>query len=457
MGAVHLGAEGLMDLFLLGAGHVGLVTAVGLVQLGHRVTVSDIDSARIAGLRQGVCPIFEPGLEERIRASVAAELLAFTTDSTPPPTADISIVCVSTPADEEGPLSTRNVEDAVRTLLASVGPQHTIVVRSTLPLDGPDRLLALANGRTDRPSIVTNPEFMREGTALSDFARPGRIVVGWLEERDRPAADDIARLYLGLEAPTIRADARSVTLIKLASNAFLAAKITFANELARICDVVGADVATVVDGIGMDDRIGRQFLSPGPGVGGSCLPEQAVALAAQSSGRGIDVPLIGSVHGSNESHRRQIVARLGQLLGGPLAGKRIALLGLAFKANTDDVRFSPGLALARLLREAGADVLAYDPRARRRARLADPELTVAPGLSEAFDHADAVLVATEWPEFREIGWNDAAQALRGTLVFDTRAIVDGDAVEAAGLRYVSFGRPLSKKHERAPVGVAGTG
>lgn len=446
-----------MHLFLLGAGHVGLVTAAGLATLGYRVTVADIDTDRIGGLQKGRAPVFEPGLEERLRTCAAQGLLTFTTELVPPTDVHMSFVCVNTPSDEAGPLSTVHVEAAVTALLGTVGPEHTVVVRSTLPLDGSDRLFALTGGRPDRPAIVTNPEFMREGSALADFDLPSRVVVGWLEERDRTAAAAVANLYGPLGAPTICSDARSVALIKLASNVFLAAKVTFANELARICDQLGADVATVVDGVGMDDRIGRRFLDPGPGVGGSCLPEQSVALARQSAARGVEVPLIRSVEGSNEAHRRRIIGRLGELLGdGALAGRRIALLGLAFKANTDDVRFSPGLALARDLREAGADVVGYDPRAGGRAQLAEPELTVAPYLLAVFGEADAVLVATEWLEFRVIDWHEAAGLMRGSLVFDTRAIVDREAVEGAGLRYERFGRPGASSARPAAVATGAT-
>jgi UDPglucose 6-dehydrogenase len=434
-----------VHLFLLGAGHVGLVTAVGFVRLGHRVTVADLDEGRTNDLRHGHPPIFEPGLTEALVDGLATGLLAFTTELDPPADAPFSFVCVSTPTDADGPLSTANVEAAVARLLATAPSDHVIVVRSTLPLDGPGRLanVAAAAARPDRPSIVTNPEFMREGQALEDFDRPNRVVTGWLEPRDEAAARAVVDLYAPLGAPSMVADARSVALIKLGSNVFLGTKISFANEMARVADAMGADIESVIAGIGLDARIGTAFLKPGPGIGGSCLPEQAIAIALQTAALDVEAPLLSAVHRSNAIHQREIVARLETLLGGPgtLAGRRIALLGLAFKANTDDVRESPALALAANLRAAGADVVTHDPRAERRARLADPALVVAPTALEAIRTAEAVVVVTEWAEYGAIDWMTAAAAMRGTLVYDTRGIVDAESARRAGLRVERLGRP----------------
>jgi UDPglucose 6-dehydrogenase len=452
-----------MHLFLVGAGHVGLVTAVGMARLGHRVTVADIDGERIAGLRQGRAPIFEPGLEDGIRAAV--DRLAFTTDLKPPADARFSLVAVGTPLGPDGPLDTGYVADAVGRLLDQTGPDHVIVIRSTLPMSGPAALIALRGGRPDTPAIVTNPEFMREGSALSDFERPGRVVTGWLEERDREAANAALQLYKGIDAPTLVADARSVALIKLASNVFLAMKIAYANELARLSDAFGADAAVVADGLGMDGRIGRSFLTAGPGFGGSCLPEQAVALAAIAGESAVPAPLIDSIARSNRVHQQAIVERVAELLGagagsgpgsGPgsdagsgarssadsiLAGRNVALFGLAFKADTDDIRESPALALASGLRAAGASVVGTDPRAGAKAARADPLLAVRPTPEEAAAGADAVVVVTEWPEYGDLDWAAIAAAMRGDLVFDSRRVVDPVAVRAAGLRLVALGRP----------------
>jgi UDPglucose 6-dehydrogenase len=431
-----------VHLFLLGAGHVGLVTAVGLARLGHRITVADLDAERIAALQDGRPPVFEPGLTDAIERGLTDGTLTFTTELDPPPDADVTFICVNTPTGPDGPLSTIHVEAAIARLLTRVGADHTIVVRSTLPLDGPTRIAALAAVRPDRPSMVTNPEFMREGQALEDFEHPNRVVTGWLEPRDTAAARSVLGLYAPLGAPSLVADARSVALIKLGSNVYLGMKISFANELARLADAMGADVDEVIAGIGLDSRIGTAFLRPGPGVGGSCLPEQAVAIARQTEALGLDTPLLAAVHRSNAIHQREIVTRLEQLAGGAgsLAGRRIGLLGLAFKANTDDVRESPALALAANLRAAGATVLAHDPQAEVRAVLADPELSVAATVLEAVVDADAVVIATEWTEYGQLDWTALAAAMRGTLVYDTRAIVDVAAATAAGLRVERLGR-----------------
>jgi UDPglucose 6-dehydrogenase len=435
----------LVHLFLLGAGHVGLVTAVGFARLGHRVTVADLDATRIAAANEGRAPIFEPGLTDALARGLAGGSLAFTTELDPPADAAFTFVCVNTPTGPDGPLSTKYVEAAIDRLLDRVGPEHTIVVRSTLPLDGPARIAALAAGRPDRPGIVTNPEFMREGQALEDFDRPNRVVTGWLEPRDTAAARAVLDLYEPLGAPSLAADARSVALIKLGSNVFLGMKISFANELARVADATGADIEEVIAGIGLDSRIGTAFLRPGPGVGGSCLPEQAVAIALETVALDIEAPLLSAIHRANAVHQRQIVARIERLLGGngALDGRRIGLFGLSFKANTDDVRESPALALAANLRAAGADVLAHDPRAEARARQADPLLDVAATAVEAARDADAVVVATEWAEYGQLDWAEIAAAMRGTLVYDTRAVVDVEAAGAAGLTVVRLGRPTA--------------
>ena len=435
-----------MHLFIVGAGHVGLVSASGFRSLGHRVTVADVQEQRIERLREGIPPIYEPGLEEAIRAGLADGTLAFQVGNVPPPDASFSFVAVSTPPGADGALTTTHVRSAVGDLLANVGPDHTIVVRSTLPLGGPAELIELRAGRADAPAIVTNPEFMREGSGIADFLKPDRVVTGWLEPRDRAAADSVLSLYDGVVAPRLVADAASAALIKLASNVFLATKIAFANELARVVEAYGGDVRTVADGIGMDLRIGRGALTAGPGFGGSCLPEQAIALSEMAAARSVPTPLVDAITDSNGTHQQAIVDRLAAHLGGTagpgrLGGCRVAVLGLAFKARTDDVRESPALALVARLRASGATVVASDPRAGARAVAADPELSLADSIEGTVDGADAILVATEWPEYASLDWPALRERMAGDLVFDTRAIVDPVAVRAAGLRLVRLGEP----------------
>ncbi|MEO5966488.1 MAG: nucleotide sugar dehydrogenase, partial [Candidatus Limnocylindrales bacterium] len=307
-------------------------------------------------------------------------------------------------------------------------------------LDGPARLRAVAGDRARSAFITTNPEFLREGQALADFDRPSRVVVGWLEPSDRKAAEAVADLYAPLHAPTVVADADSVALIKLLSNVFLGMKIAYANEVARIAEAIGADVTTVIEGVGLDKRIGTSFMQPGPGFGGSCLPEQALAIALETAAIDVPTPLLSAIHRSNATHKQAIVQRLATMLGGSLDGRRVAILGLAFKANTDDVRDSPPLALAMLIREAGATVIAHDPKAAAKAQAVDPLLIVAETPVEAAEGADAVLVATEWADYGTLDWGAMRAAMRGTLVYDTRAVVDVAAAEAAGLRVERLGR-----------------
>lgn len=429
-----------MHLFLVGAGHVGLVTAVGFARLGHHVTVADINRERIDGLRAGRAPMFEPGMEEGLAEQAAR--LTFTTDTTPPADALVRFVAVGTPPGPDGALSMAQVLGAVRDLLAVSGPDDVICIRSTLPLNGPADLEALRGAEAGQPAITTNPEFMREGSALKDFAEPGRIVTGWLAERDQAAAQAVLDLYRGIDAPTLCADARSVAMVKLASNGYLALKIAYANELARLADAFGANASIVSDGMGMDPRIGRSFLDAGPGFGGSCLPEQAIAISELAKGASVPAPVIDAVAIANHIHQGAIVDRLAGLLGrDDLRGTRIALLGLAFKARTDDVRASPALAIATLLRQAGASVVGTDPRAIVAARRADADLETGESPVAVAQDADAVEVVTEWPEYRDLDWAAMARAMRGDLVYDLRALVDRTAVEAAGLRAVVLGRP----------------
>jgi UDPglucose 6-dehydrogenase len=431
-----------LELFVVGAGYVGLTTAVGFSQLGHRVRVHDIDADRVAMLAGGRSPILEAGMEAAIAAGLTAGRLAFTTDPEPTERVEAAFVCVPTPAAPTGLLDTTIVEGVVSALAASLPAGVPIVVRSTLPLHGPDRLEAATAATPDRP-VVVNPEFMREGRALADFAAPSRVVVGGLRPGDADAAKTIAALYEPLAAPTVVADARSVVLLKLASNVYLGLKVAFADELARLADAIGADVAAVADGIGMDPRIGRSFLDAGPGFGGSCLPEQAAAMAVETASRELDTPLMRAVWPSNRSHQGGIVEAVGRLLPNGLEGSRVAVLGLAFKANTNDVRFSPGLALAADFRDRGASVVGHDPVANEAATAADPALVVAADAVAAARDADAVVIATEWPAFAELDWAVVRAAMRGDLVYDTRRILRPAAVRGAGLRYRALGKPPS--------------
>jgi UDPglucose 6-dehydrogenase len=432
-----------MGLFIVGAGHVGLVTAVGFARLGHHVTVSDIDPERIRSLGLGRSPFYEPGLDDGLREAVESGGLSYTHDPLPPPDAAVTFVCTATAPTSIERLPMDSVEAVLDGLLVAAAPDHVVAVRSTLPLHGVTRLRGILGAHAGpRPRVVVNPEFMREATALADFARPSRVLVGWLEDEDRAAAVRVAELFAPLEAPTVVTDASSVAIAKLAANSFLAAKVTFANEVARICDALGADATTVLGAVGMDPRIGSAFLAPGPGVGGSCLPDQVAALADDTRRRGIRLPLLQTIGEANEVHAEAIVERLGHELAdeGGLIGNRICLLGLAFKSDTDDVSASPALRLAAALRRAGAWVTAYDPRVTAEIIGLEAGVELAPDPGAAVAGTQAVLITTEWPEFASLTWAQLAKRMRGDLVFDTRRIADPDAVGRAGLRYLALGR-----------------
>jgi UDPglucose 6-dehydrogenase len=427
-----------VDLAVIGAGYVGLTTAVGFGRLGHRVTVIDVDEARVRNLAAGRMPIFEEGLEEGISELSRDGRLSFTTDRHLPTTIDVAFICVPTPINDAGTLDTNVVEAVVRDLFGTLRQDGVIVVRSTLPLDGAERLETIA-GNESGPAIVVNPEFMREGHALADFSDPSRVAIGFVPPSTREHAERVAALYEPLLAPIVVADARSIVLVKLASNVFLGLKIAFADEIARLCDAVGADAGVIADGVGLDPRIGRAFLDAGPGFGGSCLPEQAASIATETARRAVAAPLLSSIAPSNERHQQEIVATIGRLFAGGLRGAQLALLGLAFKAGTDDVRHSPALALARGLRRAGATVVAYDPVANENARRSEPGLELAASVADAVRGADGVVVATEWPEFARLDWAALRPTMRGDIVYDTRRRLDADAVRRAGLRYVALG------------------
>jgi UDPglucose 6-dehydrogenase len=440
----------LVDLFVIGAGYVGLTTAVGFSELGHRVTVHDIDPVRVTKLASGRAPFLEEGLEDALARGLAADRLTFTNDPHPALGTRLVIVAVPTPTRPDSLLDSSLVESVVRRLTRELDPEATIVIRSTLPLDAPARLAAIG-GPGGGPAILVNPEFLREGHALADFAEPSRVVVGFLRPAEREAAEAFARLYEPLGAPVMVADAASVVLVKFASNVFLSTKIAFVNELARLCDVLQADVSVVADGIGSDPRIGRAFLDSGPGFGGSCLPEQATAMAVEVTRHQVTAPLLGSVGRSNDVHQQAIATAVGALLPGGLAGARIAILGLAFKADTDDIRQSPAIAVAGHLRDLGADLVAYDPVVRRPTVPADLDLAIAETATDAITGADAVLVVTDWSEFRALDWASLGPAMRGDLVYDTRRCIDGAAVRAGGLRYAALGKGVVGAGRGMPV------
>jgi UDPglucose 6-dehydrogenase len=419
---------------VIGTGYVGLVTAAGFAELGNEVWCVDVDVAKIEGLKRGVIPIYEPGLKETVARH--AERLHFSTELGPAlEHARLLFVAVGTPPTYSGDADLSAVHAVVESMPRS--DRHALVMKSTVPV-GTGAAIKRIFDSQDKSSFayVSCPEFLKEGSALADFLSPDRVVVG--DDGDW-AGDAVVDLYSPLDAPLVRTDVRSAEMVKLASNAFLATKISFINEIANVCEETGADVTEVARGMGLDQRIGKHFLRPGVGFGGSCFPKDVSALKQLAGNSGYHFQLLTAVIEVNELQKRRVIAKLQKHLGS-LVGKQVALLGLAFKANTDDMREASSLVLAARLQADGAHVRAYDPIAEQEARKLMVGVDFADSAIGALEGADACILVTEWPEFGEIDWSEAADAMPGRLVIDGRNFLDGDRVRAAGFAYEGIGR-----------------
>ena len=421
---------------VIGVGYVGLVTAACLAELGHHVVCRDIAPERVAMLQRGEVPIHEPGVPELLQRN--AERLTFTLDMEDVfRDARIAIICVDTPPTASGDADLSRVEAVIEALPASA-EGAVLVMKSTVPVGTGNRVRSEldARGRED-VGYVSNPEFLREGSAVADFRQPDRVVVGG----DRPEdVERVARLYQDLNAPILTTDIASAEMIKLASNAFLATKISFVNEIANVCERVGADVEEVARGMGMDSRIGQSFLRPGIGYGGSCFPKDVTALKQLAGNTGYSFQLLASVIEVNELQKRRVIGKLQDRLGS-LRGRRVALLGLAFKPHTDDMREASSIVLASRLIAEGASVVAFDPVAAERARGVLPDaVEIAGSMLAAVTDADAVVIVTEWPEFLAVLSSEVHAAMRGPLIVDGRNLLDPSEAVAAGFTYVPIGR-----------------
>jgi UDPglucose 6-dehydrogenase len=429
---------------IVGTGYVGLTTGACLAHLGAQVTCYDIDPRKIAALAAGRIPIVEAGLEELVGANVSAGRLRFTTDPTVcVPASDVVMLCVPTPQDDDGSADLTAVVAAATTLGPLLKPGAVVVNKSTVPVGS----FHVVGDTLDRPdvSVVSNPEFLREGTAVRDFLEPDRVVIGADNER---AAAVVAALYEALDTQIIVTDPASAEVIKYAANGFLAMKISFVNSVAALCEQVGADVSSVVDGIGTDRRIGRQFLNPGPGWGGSCFPKDSRALVAIAAAHGYDFSLMRGVIDINEQQYERMIHKVmgaaGRFEHDRLTGITIGALGLTFKAGTDDLRESPSVRILSELVRRGARVRAYDPTTAgeldhvQTERLAAFEL-VGTTLEAALD-ADVLVVLTEWPEFADLDLAALPGVMRGHTIVDCRNMLDPSAVRAAGLAYDGVGR-----------------
>jgi UDPglucose 6-dehydrogenase len=419
---------------VIGTGYVGLVTAAGFAELGSDVWCVDIDAAKIERLRRGEVPIYEPGLEELIARN--AERMHFSTELADAlEHARLLFVAVGTPPTYSGDADLSAVHAVVNSVPAS--KDHALVMKSTVPCGtGASLQRVFSEQGKDALGYVSCPEFLKEGSAVADFLHPDRVVVG---DVGSWAGDAVVELYAPLNAPLVRTDIASAEMVKLASNAFLATKISFINEIANVCEETGADVVEVARGMGLDDRIGAKFLQAGIGFGGSCFPKDVDALKQLAGNSGYHFQLLTAVIEVNELQKRRVIGKLHKHLGG-LARKRVALLGLAFKPNTDDMREASSLVLSARLHADGASVSAYDPVAEDQARTLVSGIEFADSPLDAVEQADAVVLVTEWPEFLELDWSEVAARMKGKVVVDGRNALDPEAIRAAGLTYEGIGR-----------------
>jgi UDPglucose 6-dehydrogenase len=422
---------------VIGVGYVGLVTAVCFADLGHEVVCLDVNAERIEALRSGKVPIYEPGVDRLLARNRAR--LRFTLDlGEVVGRCRIVFVCVDTPATYSGDADLSRVR-AVVDALPPTGERFVLVMKSTVPVGTGEKVREDMDARgLGHLGYVANPEFLREGRAVADFMEPDRIVIGAFDPADARA---VADLYVNVRAPVIRTDVASAEMIKYASNAFLATKISFINEIANVCEEVGADVGVVAQGMGLDARIGTHFLRPGIGYGGSCFPKDVKALKQLAGNSGYHFQLLMSVIEVNDLQKRRVVGKLERHLGS-LRGTRIALLGLAFKADTDDMREASSLVLAARLRAEGATVVGYDPVAMpNAAAMLGADVELAGSMLEAVTGADAAVIVTEWGEFRQVCSAAVRDAMRTPLVVDGRNLLDPGQARAAGFAYESVGRP----------------
>jgi UDPglucose 6-dehydrogenase len=432
-----------MNIAVIGTGYVGLVTGACFSELGVNVTCIDKDEAKISGLRKGIMPIYEPGLEELVEKNVKQNRLSFTTDLAGAVERSLVIfIAVGTPSDRDGRADLSFVKEVAASIGRSLNEYKVIVTKSTVPM-GTGRMIRqiIEENRpgTNEFSVASNPEFLREGSAVEDFMRPNRIVIGTEDSQAAAILRDVYRpLYL-IETPFVATDVMTAEMIKYASNAFLATKISFINEIARLCDILGADVHDVARGMGLDNRIGRKFLHPGPGFGGSCFPKDTSALLAISRAAGYEMKVVNAVIEVNEG---QADAMLGKILGvlGKPQGSVAAVLGLSFKPNTDDIRESPAIKIIEGLQKHGLKVKAYDPIAMDNARPALKDVTFCNDEYSAAEGSDVLVLATEWNQFRALDMKRIKGLMRTPAVVDLRNIYTPDDMARLGFTYRCVGR-----------------
>jgi UDPglucose 6-dehydrogenase len=432
-----------MRVTMIGSGYVGLVSGACFADFGHEVTCVDTDAGKIAALKRGEIPIYEPGLEDLVANNVRAGRLSFTTElAGPVAAADAVFIAVGTPSRRgDGHADLSYVHQAARDVVAALDGFTVVVTKSTVPVgtgDEVERIMRETKADADF-AVVSNPEFLREGAAIADFKRPDRIVIGTEDDRARKVMEELYRpLYLNA-APLLFTARRTSELIKYAGNAFLATKITFINEMADLCERVGANVQEVARGIGLDNRIGGKFLHAGPGYGGSCFPKDTLALIKTAQDMESPLRLVETVVAVNDQRKRAMARKVIAACGGSVRGKRIAILGLAFKPNTDDMREAPSLSIVTALLDAGAEIVAYDPEAMASAKTLMPEIAYAPDAYSCLEGADALVIVTEWDAFRALDLGRVKAALRHPVVVDLRNIYRSGEMRERGFTYINVG------------------
>jgi UDPglucose 6-dehydrogenase len=432
-----------MRIAMIGTGYVGLVSGACFADFGHQVCCVDKDAGKIDGLNQGRMPIWEPGLEALVKANAERGRLTFTTDlATGVADAEAVFIAVGTPARRgDGHADLSFVFAAVRELAKVIKPGTVVVTKSTVPVGTGDEIeRILKEEGVEGVSVASNPEFLREGAAIADFKHPDRIVVGAEDQRAQDVLREIYRPLFLNRAPILITGRRTAELTKYAANAFLAVKISFINEIANLCEAVDADVQDFARGIGLDNRIGPKFLHAGPGYGGSCFPKDTLALLQTADAAGVDQRIVRTTVAVNDERKSAMAERVAAALGGDLAGKRIGVLGLAFKPNTDDMREAPSIPLIQGLIERGAEVTAFDPVARHQAEQMLDGITFAADAGAAAKDADALVIVTEWDEFRALDLETLAGSMRGRILVDLRNVYDREDAERAGLAYFGIGR-----------------
>jgi UDPglucose 6-dehydrogenase len=423
---------------VVGAGYVGLVTAACMAELGHEVMAMDVDAEKVRLLESGGSPIYEPGLTGLIAANRAR--IEFTTDAAEAYAfGEFLFLCVDTPPTPSGDADLSRIWQAVAHLTAAHN-DHIVVVKSTVPVGTGALIQAkLKEQGLNRTGYVSNPEFLREGTAIADFMHADRVVVG---SSDPEVAEKVAALYRGVDCPVLATDVASAEMIKYAANAFLATKISFINEIANVCEMTGADVTVVAQGMGMDHRIGPHFLQAGIGYGGSCFPKDVSALKQIASNSGYHFQLLSAVIEVNDFQKRRVIGKLKRHLGEELRGRKIALLGLSFKPNTDDIRQASSIVLASRLMAEGAVVVGYDPLAVDNMKTVLPTLECASSAKAALENAEACVLVTEWDEFLDLDWGGVKDAMARPVIIDGRNALDGQTLEKLGFIYEGVGRKL---------------